>query len=275
MKNRPWDKYREKQRNLFVEDDTKQYINDDGLEVPENTIAFYNVGGNRNHDIKDVVEPLVGHPSREWFAITAFSFCLPLTIANQYGFVVKAAHDIDLYHEGGVKPVSVKIKNYDEENSIQNYATNFENGILSIENQFILRTPPEVNLMVMQPPNYFITGIHAMSGVVEADNLRRTFTFNLKVTNIKTEIKIKKGDWLAAFIPIPRYYADMFKLVDANKLFSKNIIENEISSMEALIWERHNSDLDNINASGRRYFRGVHVNQTDYKKHQKRAGIRD
>jgi hypothetical protein len=272
-KNRPWDKYVEKitAPPSFVDEVPKNYINDEGFEVPENTLMYYNTG-NPKFKISDIIESLIGHQNRDWFSVTAFSFCLPLTIANQYGFVVKSNWDMELFWDGDPNnQIVVKSDGWQNHESIQPMLGDFFNGILTFENKFVVRTPPGINLMTMQPPNSFIRGIHVMQGVVESDNLRRNFTFNLKITEPNTTINIKKGDWIAAFIPIPRFFVDNFKLKDGQTFFGSDIIENEMSSIEKLGWERHNSDSSKTNGSGRRYFKGIHVNETSYKDHQKRV----
>jgi len=269
-----WEEYKESLKNKFVDIEYKDYINDKGFEVPENTIAWYNYT-DQNYNISDVVESLVGSPNRDWFNHIAFSMCLPLTIANQYGFVVKAVHDMELFWDGTDNPVQVTSEGFMNLNSVQTYLNNFNHGILSIENKFILKTPHDVNIMVTQPPNHYIDGIHFMTGIVEADNLRRSFTFNLKVTTPNKKIYIKKGDWLSGFIPVPRFYVENYELVKASKLFSEEVLLNEKSSADRLQMERdsHKSfggDGGKINDSGRRYFKGIHVNQKPYRNHQKR-----
>lgn len=269
-----WEKYKESLKNKFVEVDQTNYINDPGFEVPKNTIAWYNYS-EQGYNINDVVEPLIGHPNREWFHHMAFSMCLPLTIANQYGFVIKAAHDIELFWDGTDGPVQVISEGFHNPNSIQGYFNNFNHGILSIENQFIMKTPPNTNILVTQPPNHYIEGIHFMTGVVEADNLRRAFTFNIKVTTPNKTIKIKKGDWLSGFMPIPRFFVENYELVSAKKIFSEELLQNEKKHTEILHWERHankieGGDKGKVNGSGRRYFKGIHPNQKPYRNHQKR-----
>ena len=271
-KNRPWDQYLKKinQPRSFVDEIPKTYINDKGFEVPEDTLAYYKTA-DYDFDLSDLVESLIGKPDRDWFSITAFSFCLPLTIANQYGFVVKSNWDAEISWDGDPNStIEVKSEAWQNHKSIQPFVGDFGNGILTLENKVIIRTPPGINLMTMQPPNSFIKGLHVMQGVIESDNLRRNHSFNIKITEPNTVIKIKKGDWLAAFIPIPRFFVENFKLKDASKIFSSDIIENEIDSTHKLGWERLNSDKDKINGSGRRYFKGIHVNETRYKNHQKR-----
>ena len=45
-------------------------------------------------------ESLIGNKCREWFSDHAY-LCLPLTIGNQYGFVVKSTHTFDVTWNGG------------------------------------------------------------------------------------------------------------------------------------------------------------------------------
>ena len=64
----------------------------------------------------------------------------------------------------------------------QNIINGFRNGVVTIQNHFSLKTPIGINLMTIQPPNMFIEGCTSMTGVIETDQIRRDFTFNLKVT---------------------------------------------------------------------------------------------
>lgn len=253
------------------------YINDIENEVPENKIIFYRQNEEYDHDLSEVIEPLIGQTKRDWFA-EHFYYCLPLTIANQYGFVVKAAEDIELYWNDDTSKVYLKTESkipLEDASRIQTYHTNFRFGILTIDNNFVLRTPPGINLMTIQPPNYFIPNLMAMSGVVESDNIRRTFTFNLRVTKPHTQISIKKGDWLAAFIPVPRYFVEKFELLNGEEYFSEECLKNEKADRDKLAFERYNGieqggDIGKPNDSGRRYFKGIHANDNPYKDHQKR-----
>lgn len=264
------------------------YINDPGNEVPEFTIGYYRYqeevdcgeedhphNNIKNYKIEDIVESLIGKPNRDWFTYP-FSFCLPLNIANQYGFVVKAAHDMTLYWTGGEAKASLQSVGYQSgDHEVQQYNTNFGSGVISVENKFLLRTPPNVNLMVIPVPNYYIEGVYPLTGVVETDNLRRSFTFNLKVTTPNKKIYIKKGDWLASFIPVPRFYVEKFKLKNLEEIYPEEVIKNERADMQKLLWERFHDkeiggDMGKANDSGRRYFKGLFPDDTPFKNHQKR-----
>ena len=106
----PWEMFKSKKiEKISLEDEVKKdYINDDNFLVPEKTLAFYATKDTR-HNLSDVIESLVGHPNRDWFSMTAFSFCLPLTIANQYGFVAKSNWDAEIFWDGNIEnPPEIK-----------------------------------------------------------------------------------------------------------------------------------------------------------------------
>jgi hypothetical protein len=125
--------------------------------------------------------------------------------------------------------------------------------------------------MTIQPPNMFLPGCVALTGVIECDNIRRDFTFNFKVTTPDTKIVISKGDPLGAFIPIPRYFVDKFDIEDATNYFSDEMILNEIEESNKLSVERTTVDLKRTHASGRRYFNGENTDGSRYPDHQKRV----
>ena len=252
------------------------YINDEGAIVPPHTITYLPYHS-ESAAVEDQFETLVGKTNRDWFPNPAMYMCLPLVMGNQHGFVVKALYDIELYWDGSAAAVEVKSEGFNNHSSPQAYMNPFGSGILTIENRYILKTPPGVNLMTIAPPNYFIPGIHVMTGVVETDNLRRNFDFNLKVTIPNATIKISKGDWLAAFLPVPRHFVDEFTMVPADTLFDQEVLDNELKDFNKLVWERNNRQEDGGDQgkpymAGRRYFKGIHANDSLYKDHQNRIG---
>jgi hypothetical protein len=159
----------------------------------------------------------------------------------------------------------------EEPNSGQSLVSQFGSGILTIQHDFILRTPPGINIMTIQPPNMFIPGTCAMTGIIETDNLRRDFTFNLKVTIPNYKINVKRGDALGAFIPIKRGFVDKFNLEYFDTIFSQETIDKERLDGIELGRQRLNEDKDRPHESGRKYFNGEHANGERYKDHQKRV----
>jgi hypothetical protein len=244
---------------------TFDYINSPGNEVPDNTILIVpdNITSESYHE--EIVESMSGKVSRDWF-VKHFYFCTPLVIGNQYGFVIRSTRSLTLNWRGGEEPVDIT---YDDNlPAKQVFKNGFRHGILTIQNRFAFKTPPGINLMTIQPPNLFIPGTAAMTGVIETDNIRRDFTFNLKVTVPNYEIKIKIGDPIGAFIPIARGTVEKYNIRFITDLFSEEQHLLEIAETRALSRERNVSDITKPHGSGRRYSRGVHTNGDKYNNHQ-------
>lgn len=207
---------------------------------------------------------------RDWFSDHAY-LCLPLVIGNQYGFVVKSQHSFDAYWDGGQGKDATRIIMREQDvHSGQYIKSHFGLGIITIQNSFSLRTPEGVNLMTINPPNYFIDGIGHMTGVVESDNLRRDFTFNLKITRSNYWVTVNKGDWIGCFIPTPRYFVDSFDMIDAKNYLTEEEIEAEQKCSADFAKERNGPDKQLSHQAGRRYFDGEDVYGNRFSDHQKR-----
>jgi hypothetical protein len=123
--------------------------------------------------------------------------------------------------------------------------------------------------MTINPPNFVIPNITVMTGVVETDNLRRGFGFNLKIQIPNIRVKVEKGSPLAGFIPIPRYFADEFVLADAETLFDeKTVVEEQQAFIDnKLLRKEVSSEL--YNQMDSLYFDGKDVYGNKFLDHQK------
>jgi hypothetical protein len=250
---------------------SNQSINQPGYEIPDQTLIIVPHFDFMNKErIDNIFEPLTGKVSRDWFN-THFTYCLPLTIANQYGFIIKSERDFSILWDGNVSLDAMHIEYLDEQEYTdpgQSLLNHFGSGIFTVANRFHIRTPIGVNLMTIQPPNMPKDGIMHMSGSVESDNVQRDFTFNIKVTRPNEKIYFKKGDPIGAFIPIPRYFADGFTVKLASEIYPQEVIDNEIESYNEFGRQRNNEDRDKPHQSGRRYFKGIGAWGEKYKDHQ-------
>lgn len=249
----------------------KNYINDPGYEVPDNKILVVPIQTGSDGNYKDIIQVLKGEAKRDWFT-PHFYYCLPLNIGNQQGFVIKSNRDFEMYWDGRFgfyDDVHIKFLNNDNENT-QHFSSSFGSGILTVQNNFALKTEPGVSLMTIQPPNMFIPATVAMTGVIETDQIRRDFTFNLKITVPNLTITVKKGDPLGAFIPIKRRFIDKFEVDLVGNYFEESLHINELEESAALSRERVGPDKNRPHESGRRYFNGTHSTGEKYKDHQKR-----
>jgi hypothetical protein len=240
-----------------------------GINVPDNTIAVFHddVYGVFN---KSRTKDIISKPSkkRDWFH-PHFYKCLPLTIGNQYGFIITAEFDFGFEWNGGPlqEDVIIYLKE-DVENKFPLVASHFGSGIVTLELPFSLRTPPGVNLMTINPPNYPIPNVTVMTGVVEADNLRKDFTLNLKIQAPSVQTFIEKGMPIAGILPIPRGFVEKFELVDAEDIFSEKVFLEEYQARIDAGTKRTEIELKTEERVGKDYFKGRDVYGNKFPDHQ-------
>jgi len=247
------------------------YLNDPGHEVPENTILVVPHNFGEDGFYKDIIEPLKGQIKREWFN-EHYYHCLPLNIGNQQGFVIKSSCDFSMMWDGSSRNPNDIIFEFPDAGNFkkQSITCGFAEGVVTIQNKFALKTPPGINLMTIQPPNMFLPGCISMTGVIETDQIRRDFTFNIKITIPNYKINIKKGDVLGAFIPIPRYFTDNFEVKLITDIFDQSYHKTELQDSQELNRQRKGEDLEKPHESGRKYFNGIHAFGEKYADHQKK-----
>lgn len=242
------------------------FINSPGYDVPLDSIVIVPRPDVSKNDYEKIICSLKNNKKRDWFT-SHFYYCLPLVIGNQYGFLIKSSRDFEAVWDGSDNPANITFLD-DDDYSVQSIINGFGHGIITIQNKFSIRTPVGINIMTIQPPNMFIPGCSSMTGVVESDNLRRDFTFNLKITVPNFKIRIKRGDPVGAFIPIPRNFVDNFILKDVLDVFSKETYSSEVMEYNNLSIERHTEDMFKPHSAGRRYFKGINFDNSKYTNHQ-------
>jgi hypothetical protein len=239
-------------------------INDEKNLIPENTIVVVPFSSDQNNfNYNDFMFSLVGENKRDWFN-SHFYYCLPLIIGNQYGFAIKSTKKFTAIWDGGISKENTNISIFEDTNVSQSISSHFGSGIITIQNPFTLRTPPNINLMTIQPPNIFIPGLSSMTGVVETDNLRRDFTFNLKITIPNFKVTVNTGDIIAAFLPIPRNFVEKFEIKHIQDVFSKELHLEEINASDEFGKQRFTEDKTKPHEAGRKYFKGLDYDDSEY-----------
>lgn len=242
--------------------------------VPQNKIACVSHVKDlqTTENVNELYESLKGRVKRDWFVQHAY-YCLPLVMGNQHGFILKSLYDFHVTWHGGDQPSDVVLVHEDEEFfqsniSKQNVSSHFGMGTFTVQAAFALRTPPGVNLMTINPPNLFKDGIYHMTGVIEMDNLRRDFTFNLRLTRENHTVYYKKGEILGCVIPYPRHFIDKYEMVDANTIIDEGLVDIERECAATHGIERMEKDKYKKHGNGRRYHNGEDVYGNKFKDHQ-------
>ena len=190
--------------------------------------------------------------SRYWMDSTnqAYAYrCLPLSIANQHGWVIIIDYDTSFYWDGGQAYDSVKILS-----GPPSVSSIFGSGIVTFNINYLISLPENYNLFIGGIPNSFKPDIQALTAIYEADWAPYTFTMNWKITKPNEIINFNKGEPVCFFFPIPR-----------------NLIEEFDINMDVL---SNNSDLNKkfneFNESRNNFINNLHLidNPTDgWQKH--------
>jgi len=240
--------------------------------IPENSIVITPTLDVDKHWelIPDIIEDMRGNIKRDWFVDHAY-FCLPLTIGNQYGFAIKSLNTFEVEWLGGDSTSDIRINIIDKDKSgLQTVSNHFGMGLVTIQNNIVVHTPKFVNMMTMNAPNTFIDGMYNMNGVVETDNLKRDFTFNIRITRPNFKVRVNKGDIIAGMFPIQRYFVDSFHVKLGNEVMDETYI-NHIREINIDFGkERSGPDREKPHRNGRRYFNGEDVYGCPFHDHQKK-----
>lgn len=253
------------------------------LIVPEKTLAFIPVlpvGDIKpfNGDISTFLKPLKEDHTRDWFS-PLFYRCLPLSIGNMQGFAFSSPYEFTVIWDGTTSKQGVQIyinqDTVDEEIVGMNHVSiecAFGHGIFTMSLPIILKTPPGVNLMTIAPPNFPVPGISPMTGVVETDNLRFTFTLNFKIDLVNTPIKITKGYPIMGILPIPRYFCDSFTLVNGYDILDKDLVDEErdVVQENSLSRKKQNEEFNQTGKDkpDRMYYKGFDAKGNKFEDHQ-------
>ncbi len=171
------------------------------------------------HEKKFQIVPLKIH--RDWMNKTQEKFaykCLPLNVANQYGWAVVSPCDFKVSWYGGTHEENVEVFDIPDEYSacIQSH---FGDATFTINPDFIIQTPENYSIYIRGIPNKEYGILKPLDAIVETDWLPFTFTYNFKFMESGI-YEFKKGDLLFCFFPILRNTVENFEII------SQNIEEN-------------------------------------------------
>ena len=148
-------------------------------------------------------------PTRAWMDATGDRFayrCLPLNIANCYGWEILSPFNFVIQWNGGDRSADIKISSVDGKGYRQLpsfVVSHFNHGVVTFHTGYLFRTDPGWDLLAMGPTNEPKDGITALAGVIETDWLPFPFTMNWKFTR-PGEVRFSKGEPICLIVPMQR-----------------------------------------------------------------------
>lgn len=144
-------------------------------------------------------------PTRAWIDAMPEQFayrCLPLNIANQFGWEVRSPCRITAEWDGEADQDAIRIAVDGDPHLAP--ASHFGHGVLTFHTGALFRTPPGIDLMVTGPLNHPKDGIAPLSGVIETDWSPYPFTMNWKFTSVGTPVTWEEDEPFAVLFPVVR-----------------------------------------------------------------------
>jgi hypothetical protein len=134
--------------------------------------------------------------------------CLPLVVANEYGWEILSTHHVRASWDGTSKTEGLYVENLCGNGRLHCHS-HFGEGVLTFQIPFVFKTPEGWNLMIRGPTNSPKDGIVALDGIVETDWAHATFTMNWRFTRACT-VEFALGEPICLFFPIQRGVLERF-----------------------------------------------------------------
>jgi Family of unknown function (DUF6065) len=138
---------------------------------------------------------------RAWMDELGHSYqCLPLVIANQWGWQVLCPTEVRVTWDGspGLDGLKVEVPPQYE----PAIKSQFGAGIVTFSPPWLFRTPPGWDLYLKGPSNRWKPNCHPLEGIIETWWLNYTFTINWKLVEPGTVV-FTKGESLGQLMPVP------------------------------------------------------------------------
>jgi len=156
-------------------------------------LIAYNVGA--------PLEMRPASPKRQWMDDSNVKFayrCLPLSMANSYGWEIINPSKFTVEWDGGQSPKSVKIV---KETGTIFPDGHFGEGTFTWHTGYLFKTEYPYGIYVMGPPNFSKSNVTALSGIIETNWLPFTFTMNWQFTQ-PGKVEFFPGDVICQIFPV-------------------------------------------------------------------------
>ena len=183
--------------------------------------------------------------------------CLPLDIANSYGWEVGAPCALEIAWDGGAHASHTKIRALDGFPHLDRFvSSHFAFGIVTFHLTYLFRTEPGYHVFASGPTNRPKDGIAPLAGVIETDWLPYPFTMNWQMTRPGV-VRFEREEPICMLFPVAG------SLVQQVEPEVRNLDDDPVLKEQALAWkarrdefmQRFNAtDPETIKASWQRYY---------------------
>ncbi len=138
---------------------------------------------------------------RHWMDELTHSYqCLPLVIANQWGWQILCPTDVRVTWDGTPALTGLRVEVAPQyEPAIK---SQFGGGIVTFSPPWLFRTPPGWDLYLKGPSNRWKPNCAPLEGIIETWWLNYTFTLNWKLVEPGTVV-FARGESLGQLVPVP------------------------------------------------------------------------
>jgi Family of unknown function (DUF6065) len=165
-------------------------------------VAVFSVSGRQDVDIVPAL------PFRPWMdRLEASDKWLPATIANQAGWIIVNREEIEVVWNGGESPSDVQISSRNPATSLS-FVSQAGSGIVTWKLPLLFRLPPELNLRLRGPTNWYKEGAFPIEQVLDVDSSVSAVSMSWKVTKVGIPIRFEVGEPLCMIYPELRGLAD-------------------------------------------------------------------
>ena len=138
---------------------------------------------------------------RHWMDELPHSYkCLPLVIANQWGWQILCPTDVEITWSGDPSPAGLQIELPPQ--YLPAVKSQFGSGIVTFSPPWLFRTSPGWDLYLKGPSNRWKTNCTPLEGIIETWWLNYTFTINWKFVQPGT-VSFAQGESLGQLVPVP------------------------------------------------------------------------
>lgn len=176
---------------------------------------------------------------RSWMDATLDKYaykCVPLKIANKYGWMVTSPFNFSVSWFGGEDPVNVEVYSDDPDFVGGSVVSHFGGSTFTLELDFIVQTPENYSLYLRGIPNKTYGILKPLDAIVETDWLPFPFAYSFVFIEPGI-VEFKKGEPLFSFFPIERNSVENFKIrardIDKDSEFFNDFQEYYKSRIES------------------------------------------